>query len=62
MLASPILNTHLDITLTLDSDMTTKDTFISCSLWNIDFTNDGTNIKYQGGVTKYCYCRYNIQV
>ena len=60
MLASPILNTHLDITLTLDKGMITKDTFVSCSYWNTDLTNDGTNVRYEGGVTKYCYCRYTI--
>ena len=45
----------------MDSGMITKDTFVSCFQWGIDFTDDGTNIRYQGGVTKYCYCRYSIQ-
>ena len=31
MFAPSILNTHLDITVTLDSDMITKDTFVSRS-------------------------------
>ena len=56
-----MLNTYLDITVTLDSDMITKDTVVSCSQWGIDFSDDGLNIRYQGGVTKYCYCKYSIR-
>ena len=47
-------NSHLDITVILASDMLTKDTFVPCSSWDINFTDDGTNIRYQGDRTKYC--------
>ena len=50
MFAPSILNTHLDITVTLDSDMITKDTFVFVD--NRALIYNEKNIRYQGGVTK----------
>ena len=46
--------------MTLDSDMITKDTFVSCSYWDVDFVDDGTNIRYQEGVA-YMKAALNFQ-
>ena len=48
MFAPSILNTHLDITVTLDSDVIAKGIFVSCSQCGIYFTDDVNKYQISG--------------
>ena len=52
MFTSSILNTHLAITVTLDSDMITKDTFVSISSSTLF-----TNVYSVNGIHTYLNCK-----